>query len=118
MGAARSTLWSDSNLLSAIGMTRGTMVRSQTLRPMVIAFGETVTAPVVAIGVSPLGPIGIGRFVWTTIVGNIGIVSGPVLPTPMMATIAVLVLVLANLAALGTGWSAARTRTAVALRME
>ncbi len=97
-------------VLKALGFTRGQVSGS-------VAWHATLlVVPGVFIGV-PLGIV-IGRFVWTTIVDNIGIVSGPVLPIPVMATIAVLVLALANLAALWPGWSAARTQAAVALRME
>ncbi len=97
-------------VLKALGFTRGQVSGS-------VAWHATLlVVPGVLIGV-PLGIV-IGRLVWTNIVENIGIVSGPVLPIRVIATIAVLVLVLANLAALGPGWSAARTRAAVALRME
>ncbi len=53
--------WSDSSLLGAIGMTKDTMVSSQSLRSAVIAVGAAITAMAVAIALSPLGPIGVGR---------------------------------------------------------
>ena len=60
----------------------------------------------------------IGRVTWSAIVDNLGVVSSPVVPLGGVIAVALLVLVVANLAALGPGWAAARTRAATALRTE
>jgi hypothetical protein len=56
--------------------------------------------------------------VWTSIVDGIGLVSAPVVSIPAIAAVAGLVLLVANVAALGPGIAAARTRPATALRTE
>lgn len=97
-------------VLKALGFTRGQVSGS-------VAWHATVLAvPGLIIG-APLGIVA-GRLIWTTIVNNIGIVSEPVLPILVSTIIVLLVLALANLAALGPGWSAARTKSALALRIE
>ena len=65
----------------------------------------------------PLGIV-IGRLVWTAIVDDIGLVSAPVVSISAIGVVVMLVLVVANLAALGPGIAAARSRPANALRTE
>ena len=65
----------------------------------------------------PLGVV-VGRVTWRAIVANLGVLSPPVLPTAAITVVVVLVIAVANLAALGPGMVAARTRPAVTLRTE
>jgi hypothetical protein len=97
-------------ILKTIGFTRGQVVGSVAWHATVLA----VTALIIGV---PLGVI-IGRRVWSTIVDHIGLVSAPAVSIPAIGAVVVLVLVVANLAALGPGIVAARTRTATALRTE
>ena len=53
--------WSDAPVLDALGMTRLGMVRATVRRTVSIALLAAVTAAAVAVAISPLGPIGIGR---------------------------------------------------------
>jgi hypothetical protein len=75
-----------------------------------------LSAGALVIGI-PLGII-VGRVTWRAIVDNLGLVSAPALPVGAVVVVALLVLAVANLAALGPGLAAARTRPASALRTE
>ena len=77
---------------------------------------SSLSAAALVVGI-PMGIV-IGRVTWRAIVDSLGLVSAPALPVGAILAVAVLVLVVANLAALGPGWAAARTRAATALRTE
>ncbi len=77
---------------------------------------SSLSAAALVVGI-PMGIV-IGRVTWRAIVDSLGLVSAPALPVGAILAVGVLVLVVANLAALGPGWAAARTRAATALRTE
>jgi FtsX-like permease family len=96
--------------LKTLGFTRGQV--SQT-----VAWQATIFALLAgAVGV-PLGVAG-GRWAWRLVADQLGVVSGPVVPPLPVLAIAAGALVVANLAAAGPGWTAARIRPAVVLRAE
>ncbi len=97
-------------VLKSIGFTRRQVMST------VAWHASLLTAAALMIGI-PLGVV-IGRMTWGAIVDNLGVVSAPVVPFAAIVGVAVIVLVVANLAALGPGWAAARTRSATALRAE
>jgi ABC-type lipoprotein release transport system permease subunit len=100
----------DLAMLKTLGLTRGQV--SQT-----VAWQATTFALVAALAGLPVG-IGAGRWAWRLVVNQLGVVSGPVVPpAPVLAIIAGALLV-ANLAAAGPGWTAARIRPAAVLRCE
>lgn len=53
--------WSDNQTLGALGMTRTDMTRSAAMRAVPVGVLASVVAVVTVVGLSPLGPIGIGR---------------------------------------------------------
>ncbi len=53
--------WTDASILDALGMTRSSMMRAALRRTVVTAALAAATAAIVAIALSPFGPIGIGR---------------------------------------------------------
>jgi hypothetical protein len=97
-------------VLKSIGFTNRQVVS------MVAWHASLLSAAALVVGI-PLGII-IGRVAWRAIVDNIGLISAPALPVGAILAVAGLVLVVANLAALGPGWAAARTRPATALHTE
>ncbi len=97
-------------VLKSIGFTRRQVMST------VAWHASLLTAAALMIGI-PLGVV-IGRMTWGAIVDNLGVVSAPVVPFAAIVGVAVIVLVVANLAALGPGWAAARNRAATALRTE
>lgn len=97
-------------VLKTLGFTRSQVSASVAWHASMLAGGALI------IGV-PLGIVA-GRVAWALIAEDLGVVSPPVLPVPAIWVIAVLVLTVANLAALGPGWIAGRTRPAAALRTE
>jgi hypothetical protein len=96
--------------LKTLGFTRGQV--SQTVAWQATTFALLA----VAIGV-PLGVAG-GRWAWRLVASQLGVASGPVVPPLPVLAIAAGALVVANLAAAGPGWTAARIRPAVVLRSE
>ncbi len=97
-------------VLKSIGFTKRQVLSS------VAWHASLLSAAALVVGI-PLGVV-IGRVTWSAIVDNLGVVSAPVVPLTAIVGVALLVLVVANLAALGPGWAAARTRAATALRTE
>ena len=97
-------------ILKSIGFTRRQVMST------VAWHASLLTGAALAVGI-PLGVV-VGRLSWSAIVDNLGVVSAPVVPFAAILGVAVLVLVAANLAALGPGWAAARIRAATALRTE
>lgn len=82
-----------------------------------IAWQSTTMAAVgVLIGI-PLGVI-VGRVIWRSIAQGIGVVSTPDVPVGLLAVVALMTIVLANLIAALPAWAAARTRPATVLRSE
>ena len=69
-----------------------------------------------AIGI-PLGIV-VGRVTWSAIAKNFGVVSPPSLPVAAIFVVGLLVIAVANLAAIVPGLAAARTSPAAALRTE
>jgi putative ABC transport system permease protein len=97
-------------VLKSIGFTKRQVMST------VAWHASLLTAAALVVGI-PLGIV-IGRVTWSAIVDVLGVISPPVVPLAAMAGVVVLVLAFANLAALGPGWAAARTRAATALRSE
>ena len=97
-------------VLKSIGFTRRQVMST------VAWHASLLTGGALLVGI-PLGVVA-GRLVWSAIVDNLGVVSAPVMPFAGIVGVGALVLIAANLAALGPGWAAARTRPATALRTE
>ena len=97
-------------VLKSIGFTRRQVTSA------VAWHASLLTSVALVIGI-PLGVVA-GRLAWSAIVDNLGVVSAPVVPLGAIIGVAALVLAVANLAALGPGVAAARTRPAVSLRTE
>jgi hypothetical protein len=96
--------------LKTLGFTRGQVSAT-------VAWQATTFALLAAAVGVPLGVAG-GRWAWRLVADQLGVVSGPVVqPLPVLA-IAAGALAVANLAAAGPGWTAARIRPAVVLRAE
>jgi hypothetical protein len=97
-------------VLKSVGFTNRQVVAT------VAWHASLLSMAALAVGI-PMGVV-VGRVIWRAIVDNLGIVSPPALPVPAMVAVVGLVLVVANLAAIGPGWAAARTHPAAALRSE
>ena len=100
----------DLAILKTLGFGRGQV--SQT-----VAWQATTFALLAGMIGVPLG-VAAGRWAWRLVAGQLGVVSGPVVPELPVLAIAAGALVVANLVAAGPGRAAARTRPAVALRSE
>jgi hypothetical protein len=100
----------DLAILKTLGFGRGQV--SQT-----VAWQATAFALLAGLIGVPLG-VAAGRWAWRLVAGQLGVVSGPVVPELPVLAIAAGALVVANLVAAGPGRAAARTRPAVALRSE
>ncbi len=97
-------------VLKSVGFTNRQVISTVAWHATLLSAGALV------IGI-PLGII-VGRVIWRAIVDDIGLISAPALPVGAIVVVAAVVLLVANLAALGPGWAAARTRAATALRTE
>ena len=97
-------------VLKSLGFTTGQVSRTVVWHTSLLAFAALL------FGI-PTGIVA-GRLVWRAIVDDLGLAFDPVLPIAGVVVVAGLVLLVANLAALGPGWAAARTRAATALRTE
>jgi hypothetical protein len=97
-------------VLKTLGFTRSQVMSS------VGWHATTIAGSALLVGV-PLGIVG-GRLAWTAIVSAIGLRPHHLLPVAAVFTVAAIVLVVANVAALIPGLAAARTRPATALRAE
>jgi FtsX-like permease family len=100
----------DLAILKTLGFRRSQI--SQT-----VAWQATTFALVAALAGVPVG-IAAGRWAWRLVADQLGVVSGPVVPTASVLVIAAGALLAANLAAAGPGWVAARIRPATVLRSE
>ena len=96
--------------LKTLGFTRGQVSAT-------VAWQATTFALLAAAVGVPLGVAG-GRWAWRLVADQLGVVAGPVVPPLPVLAIAAGALVVANLAAAGPGWTAARIRPAVVLRSE
>ena len=97
-------------VLKSIGFTKRQVMSTVAWHASLLTGGAFVVG-------LPLGVV-IGRLCWSAIVDDLGVVSAPVVPFVAILGVAYCVLVVANLAALGPGWAAARIRAATALRTE
>jgi hypothetical protein len=100
----------DLAMLKTLGFTRGQV--SQT-----VAWQATTFALVAALAGLPVG-IAAGRWAWRLVAGQLGVVSGPMVPPVPVLAVAASALLVANLAAAGPGWVAGRIRPASVLRTE
>jgi predicted lysophospholipase L1 biosynthesis ABC-type transport system permease subunit len=100
----------DLAILKTLGFRRGQV--SQT-----VAWQATSFALAAGLLGVPLGVAG-GRWAWRLVAEQLGVVSGPVVPPVPLLAIAAGALLVANLAAAGPGWVAARIRPAIVLRSE
>ena len=65
----------------------------------------------------PIG-VALGRWSWTLLAGQLGVVSEPVTPLPPVLLVVPATLLVANMVAVVPGWLAGRIRPAIALRAE
>lgn len=72
----------------------------------------------IALALGALGGTVGGRWLWTTLVGTVGIVAEPRLSAEALVGVTAAVMLSASLVALGPGLIAARVRPAVALTAE
>jgi hypothetical protein len=96
--------------LKTLGLTRGQVSAT-------VAWQATTFAALAAAVGLPLGVAG-GRWAWRLVADQLGVVSDPVVPPLPVLAVVVGALAVANLAAAGPGWTAARIRPAVVLRAE
>jgi hypothetical protein len=92
-------------LLKILGFVRGQV--SQT-----VAWQATTFALLAALLGVPFGIAG-GRWAWRLVADQLGVASGPVVPSAPVLAIAAGALLAANLAAAGPGWAARRVRKRV-----
>jgi ABC-type lipoprotein release transport system permease subunit len=100
----------DLAILKTLGFARSQI--SQT-----VAWQATTFALVAGLLGVPLGLVG-GRWAWRLVAEQLGVTAGPVVPPFPVLAITTGALLIANLAAAGPGWAAARIQPAVALRSE
>jgi putative ABC transport system permease protein len=100
----------DLAVLKTLGFTRSQVAGTTAWQ------GTVFAAVALAVGV-PLG-IGVGRWAWRLVVDQLGVVSAPEVPLLAILALVPAALLVANLAAAGPGWLAARTRPAEVLRTE
>jgi hypothetical protein len=100
----------DLAILKTLGFRRGQV--SQT-----VAWQATSFALAAGLLGVPLGVAG-GRWAWLVVAEQLGVAVGPVVPPVPLLAIAAGALLVANLAAAGPGWVAARIRPAIVLRSE
>jgi ABC-type antimicrobial peptide transport system permease subunit len=97
-------------LLRAVGLTRWQVGSS------VVSAAALLTFVAVVVGV-PLG-LALGRWGWSLLADDVGVVSSPVVPLVGVAALAAAGLALAAALAVGPAWRAARTGVSGALRAE
>ena len=97
-------------VLKTLGFTRRQVISS-------VGWHATTIAAAALIAGIPLGIIG-GRLAWTTISSSLGVRVEHSLPLVAIGVVAVLVVAVANVAALGPGISAAHTPPGDTLRAE
>jgi hypothetical protein len=100
----------DLAILKTLGFARGQVTKT------VVWQASTFALAAVLVGM-PLGIVG-GRWAWRLVADQLGVTTGPVVPPLPVLAITAGALLVANLAAAGPGWAAARIQPAVALRSE
>ena len=100
----------DLALLKALGL-----VRSQLLR--VVCWQATALAAVSLLAGVPLGVLA-GRWAWAVFAWSAGVADQADVPAPLVLAAIPATVLLANLIAVGPGWTAARIPAATALRSE
>ena len=110
-------------LVTAIGRRRRDLAVLKTMgfvRRQVtstVAWQATTLVAIALLAGMPLG-VALGRWAWTLLAGQLGVVSEPVTPLPPVLLVIPATLLVANLAAAVPGWLAGRIHPAVALRAE
>ena len=110
-------------LVTAIGRRRRDLAVLKTIgfvRRQVTSTVAWQATTMVAIALLVGMPIGValGRWAWTLLAGQLGVVSEPETPLPPVLLVIPATLLVANLVAVVPGWLAGRIRPAVALRAE
>ncbi len=100
----------DLALLKSLGFTGGQVTTSVAVQATVIGLVGLVVG-------LPLG-VALGRWLWVLFAQEISAVPDPTVPVVALGVVALAVLLLVNLVALGPGRAAARTPTALVLRAE
>jgi predicted lysophospholipase L1 biosynthesis ABC-type transport system permease subunit len=100
----------DLAILKTLGFARGQVTKTVAWQASTFA----LTALLVGM---PLGIVG-GRWAWRLVADQLGVTTGPMVPSGPLMAITAGGLLVANLVAAGPGWAAARIRPAVALRAE
>jgi len=100
----------DLAILKTLGFGRGQVTQT-------VAWQATTFALAALLVGMPLGIVG-GRWAWRLVAGQLGVVSGPVVPPVPVLAVGAGALLAANLVAAGPGWVAARVRPATVLRSE
>jgi predicted lysophospholipase L1 biosynthesis ABC-type transport system permease subunit len=119
LGAATLT----HTLVTAIGRRRRDLAVLKTMgfvRRQVtgtVAWQATTMVAIALLVGMPVG-VALGRWAWTLLAGQLGVVNEPVTPLPAVLLVIPATLVIANLAAAVPGWVASRIHPAVALRAE
>jgi ABC-type lipoprotein release transport system permease subunit len=119
LGAATLT----HTLVTAIGRRRRDLAVLKTIgfvRRQVTSTVAWQATTMVAIALLVGMPIGValGRWAWTLLAGQLGVVSEPVTPLPPVLLVIPATLLVANLVSVVPGWLAGRIPPAVALRAE
>jgi len=99
-----------------LGILKTLGFRRRQVASTVAWHASSIAVAALAIGL-PLGIV-TARLTWGAIANGLGIEAPPVVPVSAIAVLTALVLVVANLAALGPGIAAARTRPATTFRAE
>jgi ABC-type antimicrobial peptide transport system permease subunit len=100
----------DLALFKTLGLRRGQIVR-------VVSWQATALGAAALAAGLPLGIVA-GRWSWALFAGSIGVGPDADIPMPLVFLAIPVVLVLANLLAIGPGWASARIRPALTLRAE
>jgi len=100
----------DLAVLKTIGFVRRQVTRT-------VAWQATTMVAIALLVGMPVG-VALGRWAWTMLAGQLGVVSEPVTPIPPVLLVIPATLLVANLAAAVPGWLAGRIHPAVALRAE
>ena len=97
-------------ILKSVGFTRGQVAAA------VAAEATAISLPAAVVG-APLGLL-VAHWGWGDITSGLGLASPLVVPLLALGSVVLVLVVLANVVAVGPGWRAARVRPAEALRAE
>jgi ABC-type lipoprotein release transport system permease subunit len=100
----------DLAILKALGFVRGQVAAT-------VAWQATAVVVVSLVVAVPMG-VAFGRWTWTLLADDLGVLARPQVPWPTVAAVVGVALILANAIALVPGQLAARTRPATVLRSE